>query len=97
MFLAVHNAKTSFHAGFGRESSATLANALEKRSRRDVCVYVPYSLLVNYDSMKSQTEAEVQHVQSHRAKDTISREWRAGQDGMGVRQATENFGAAAPD
>jgi hypothetical protein len=41
----VNNANTSFDAGFGRESSAAFASSLEKRSRRDVRVCVPYSLL----------------------------------------------------
>jgi hypothetical protein len=37
-------ANASFDAGFGRDPSAALASALEKRSRRDVCACVPYSL-----------------------------------------------------
>jgi len=41
----MNNANTSFNAGLGRESSTALASALEKRSRRDVCACVPYSLL----------------------------------------------------
>ena len=38
-------ANTSFDVSFGREPSAALASALEKRCRRDVCACVPYSLL----------------------------------------------------
>jgi hypothetical protein len=41
----MNNANTSFNVGLGRESSTALASALEKRSRRDVCACVPYSLL----------------------------------------------------
>jgi hypothetical protein len=41
----MNNANTWFNAGLGRESSTALASALEKRSRRDVCACVPYSLL----------------------------------------------------
>jgi hypothetical protein len=41
----MNNANTSFNVALGRESSTAFASALEKRSRRDVCACVPYSLL----------------------------------------------------
>ncbi len=41
----MNNANTSFNVGLGQESSTALASALAKRSRRDVCACVPYSLL----------------------------------------------------
>ena len=55
----MNNANTSFDMRFGREPSTALASALEKRSRRDVCACVPYSLLgeLPEDEITSCTES----------------------------------------
>jgi hypothetical protein len=64
MLVAMNNADASLDVCLGRESSTALASALEKRSRRDVCRRVPYSLLCGSLAITSQITSAVNRIEA---------------------------------